>query len=109
MLSAPDLLRDARRTAGLTQAQLAERLGVSQSEIARLERRGANPRLDTLDKAIAATGHSLDLNLGPSPGIDETMIAADLRLTPEERLRKFESFYAFAKGMGGAALRDDGS
>jgi transcriptional regulator with XRE-family HTH domain len=109
MLNAPTLLREARAAAGLTQAELARRLGISQSEIARLEKRGANPRLLTLDRVIAATGYSLELALGQSPGIDETMIAADVRLTPDERLRNFESFYEFARDAGGAALRSDGS
>lgn len=108
MLSAPDLLKEARRAAGLTQAQLANRLGVSQSEIARLERRGANPRFGTLEKAVAATGHELHLELGHGAGIDESMVEADLRLTPDERLRNFEAFYEFLKKAGGAALRSDG-
>jgi len=109
MLEAPALLREARNAAGLTQAELAKRLGVSQSEIARLERRGANPRLATLERAVAATGHELSAELAPGPGIDETTIAADLRLTPDERLRNFEGFYEFLKQAGGAALRPDGS
>jgi predicted transcriptional regulator len=81
----------------MTQAQLAQRLAVSQPVVARLERRGANPRLSTLNRVIAATGHGLDMTLTPPFGIDETMIAADLKLTPDQRLRNFESFYGFAK------------
>jgi transcriptional regulator with XRE-family HTH domain len=104
-MEADRLMREARRRAGLTQSALARRLGVSQPVVARLERRGANPRLDTLDKVVAATGHSLELSLVPSPGIDETMIAADLRLTPDQRLQNFEAFYGFLKKAGGAALR----
>ena len=94
--------------AGFTQAELAARLGVKQPVIARLERGRANPRLATLDRVIAATGHSLQLDLGPAAGIDETMIAADLKVSPEERLRRFERSYEFARRFGGAALRGDG-
>src|SRR3954463_15797286 len=101
MTSAAALIRESRRAAGLTQAELARRVKVTQPVIARLEREGANPRLETLDKVIAATGRSLELNTGPPSGLDETMIAADLRLTPDERLRNFESFYAFTKQIGG--------
>jgi predicted transcriptional regulator len=94
-----ELIRAARRRAGLSQKQLAERLAVSQPVVARLERRGANPRVSTLDRVIAATGHGLEMSLSPPSGIDETMIAADLELTPDERLARFESFYGFAQSM----------
>ena len=53
----PDLLiRDARRAAGLTQAELAARLGISQSAIAKLEREGSNPTVETLDRVLRAHG-----------------------------------------------------
>jgi predicted transcriptional regulator len=109
MASAAALIRESRRAAGLTQAELARRVKVTQPVIARLEREGANPRLETLDKVIAATGLSLELSAGPGAGIDETMIVADLKLTPDERFRAFESMYDFAKRFGGAALPADGS
>src|SRR5690349_24227687 len=41
-------LRWARQDAGLTQADLASRIGVSQQQIAKLERPGANPSIATL-------------------------------------------------------------
>jgi transcriptional regulator with XRE-family HTH domain len=92
-----EVIKAARERAGLTQKQLAQRMSVSQPVVARLERRGANPRLSTLDRVIAATGHGLDLTLTPPFGIDETMIAADLELTADQRLRNFEGFYDFAR------------
>jgi transcriptional regulator with XRE-family HTH domain len=92
----------------MTQAELARRLDVSQPVVARLERGGANPRVLTLERAIAATGQSLDVTLGPPSGIDETMIAADLERSHDERLRRFESFYEFASAFGGRAADDGG-
>jgi transcriptional regulator with XRE-family HTH domain len=62
MSDAATLLREARYAAGLTQAALAERLDVSQAAIAKLERQGANPTVDTLDNALRATGHRLTLS-----------------------------------------------
>lgn len=108
MASAATLIKRSRLEAGLTQAELARRVAVTQPVIARLEREGANPRLQTLEKVIAATGRSLELGVGPSAGIDETMIVADLKLTPDERLRQFEALYEFASRFGGIALRGDG-
>jgi transcriptional regulator with XRE-family HTH domain len=43
-----------RTALGLTQAQLAERIGVRQPRIAEIERGDANPRLDTLARLSAA-------------------------------------------------------
>jgi ribosome-binding protein aMBF1 (putative translation factor) len=53
-------IRDLRETAGLTQKQLADRMGVSQQVIARLESGEAdNPTVGTLERIAKATGHRL--------------------------------------------------
>jgi transcriptional regulator with XRE-family HTH domain len=103
------LIKRARQAAGLTQAELAKRARMKQPDIARLERRGANPRLSTLKRVVVATGHSLKLDLDEDFGLDETLIAASLHETPDERLRGFESLYRFAEEFGGKALRPSGS
>jgi hypothetical protein len=103
------LIREARKAAGLTQAELAERARMQQPEIARLERRGANPRLSTLRRVVAATGHSLRLDLDDDAGIDETLIAASLEESPTERLREHERLLKTTQRLGGLALRTDGS
>lgn len=61
-LSLKLLLRWSRQDAGLTQAQLAERLGLHQPNIARLERPGTALSLRTLERAFDALG--LGLNVG---------------------------------------------
>jgi predicted transcriptional regulator len=108
MTSAPLLLKRSRKAAGLTQAELARRTGTTQPVIARLERQGANPRLATLEKMIAATGHRLELGTGTQSGVDVVAIAADLDGSADDRLRRFEELYEFARGFGGIALRADG-
>ncbi len=108
MSSAATLIRRSRHAAGLTQSQLAARAGTSQSVIARLEREGANPRLSTLEKVIAAAGKSLVLSANPGPGIDETMIAANLRMTPTERLRAFAAAYRGLRKLA-PTVREHGS
>jgi predicted transcriptional regulator len=62
MSEAATLLREARYAAGLTQAELAERLDISQAAIAKLERPDANPTVNTLNDALWATGHRLVLS-----------------------------------------------
>lgn len=103
------LIRQARESAGLTQAELASRAGVKQPEIARLETAGANPRIATLEKVLAASGQSLTLGFDRSAGIDESLIAESLKLSPAERLREFEDFYKFAQNFGGRAVAAHGS
>jgi DNA-binding XRE family transcriptional regulator len=56
-------LRWARQEAGLSQAELASRVGVSQQQIAKLERPGANPSIATLRKVAAALGVRVQLEL----------------------------------------------
>lgn len=85
------LIRDARRSAGLTQAQLAERLGTTQPVIARLERGGSNPTFETVERALVAAGYQIELRATrrPAPEVDESQIAALMRLTPAQRLDTF--------------------
>ena len=88
-MSASTLLRTARRRADLTQAQLGERAGLSQAEVARLERAGANPTAATLERLLRATGHRLELRR--LDAVDETQLRERLDLTPAERLAAFEA------------------
>jgi transcriptional regulator with XRE-family HTH domain len=109
-MSAPAaLLKEARRRAGLTQAQLARRLGVSQAAVAKLERPGANPTVDTLDDALWATGHRLALDApARRPGVDESLIRQHLELSPAERLRGIETMYVQARMLSLAGARSRG-
>jgi transcriptional regulator with XRE-family HTH domain len=90
-VDAASLIKDARRRAGLSQAQLAGRLGISQAAVAKLEHSGVNPTIKTLDKALRATGHRLELN-APAwrPAVDESLIRQQLALSPDERMRQLE-------------------
>jgi transcriptional regulator with XRE-family HTH domain len=53
-----------RTEAALTQAELAERMGTTQSAIARMEGGGARPTLETLEKLAAAVGAELVVGVG---------------------------------------------
>jgi transcriptional regulator with XRE-family HTH domain len=100
------LLKDARRQAGLTQAELAGRLGVSQAAVAKLERPGANPAIATLEDALRETGQRLVLASEPvRPGIDETLVFEQLRLSPDQRLAQLESMYEWGHELTLAGAR----
>jgi DNA-binding XRE family transcriptional regulator len=57
-------LVEARQAAGLTQAELAERLGVSQAQVARIEKRGYDAyTLTTLRRYVQALGQDFSLEV----------------------------------------------
>jgi predicted XRE-type DNA-binding protein len=57
-------LVEARQEAGLTQAQMAERLGVTQSQVARIEKKGYEAyTLTTLRRYVAALGQDFQLEV----------------------------------------------
>ncbi len=59
---------EARVRAGLTQAQLAQRMGTKQPVIARLEAGRRSPNIKTLRKLAAATGSLLVVRLDEVAG-----------------------------------------
>ncbi|HTE85392.1 MAG TPA: helix-turn-helix transcriptional regulator [Dehalococcoidia bacterium] len=57
-------LVEARQAAGLTQAELAERLGVSQSQVARIEKRGYDAyALTRVRRYVRALGDEFELEV----------------------------------------------
>ncbi len=84
-MSAATYLNQARRAAGFSQRELSCRAGVPQSAIARIERGLQMPRVDTLERLLAACG--FELRLGPTRGggVDVSLIDHWLELTPAER------------------------
>ena len=53
------MIKQARISAGLTQKELGEKLGISEAAISNLERRTSPPSVSTLEKIAAATGKKL--------------------------------------------------
>ncbi len=100
-MKAADLVREARRRAGLTQAQLAERLATTQSTIARWERGGRDPSFGTLEQIIKACGLAMSIRMGPRDDHDLGLALLTDDLTPGERIehmldrgRKIDDLFA---------------
>lgn len=60
-------VRELREDRGLSQTELAKRMGTSQSVIARLELGGAEPRFETLERVAHALDAELIVELQPHP------------------------------------------
>ena len=61
-LSIMQAVIDARKESGLTQQQLAERTGISQADISKLENGNANPSLKTLQRLASAMDKKLKIS-----------------------------------------------
>jgi transcriptional regulator with XRE-family HTH domain len=90
-----DLVREARRRAGLTQAELAARAATTQSAIARLESGRTNPSFDLVLRLLKLCGFRLDVSLDPYDDSDLAQAEANLRRTVEGRLDNMESALRF--------------
>lgn len=56
---------DARKSTGMTQKQLAEKTGIAQSDISKLESGNANPSLRTLQRLAAGLGMRVKIEFQP--------------------------------------------
>ena len=101
-MTVAQLVKEARREAGLTQGQLARRLGVTQGAVAQLESPRANPTLSTLERALGATDHRLELRLVPvERDVDVTLLSEALKLSPAERIAAAERLTRDAESIAG--------
>lgn len=85
-MSISNLVREARRRAGFTQAELAERAGVPKSTVGRIESGARMPSTKMVERLVRAAGLRVSVSLSePDPGTD-SMFERTLRRSPAERL-----------------------
>jgi transcriptional regulator with XRE-family HTH domain len=80
------IIHDARWMAGLTQAEVAQRAGVSQQTVAQYERGKRQPSVATLTRLVAGCGLKLSWTLTPEAGLADQPTLDLLALAPLERL-----------------------
>lgn len=105
-MDAVQLLRDARRRAGLSQRELAVRAGVSQPAVARLESGRHSPSLATLERLLSACGERLVLGSVPVDDLDHhdaSLIESTLPLSAEQRIDRLLAVHCFAAELRDAA------
>jgi len=82
-----ELVREARKRAGMTQGRLAELAGTTQSAIARLESGRTSPSLEQVERLMRLCGFQLIVELAPYDDSDIVQAEALLRMTVSERAR----------------------
>jgi transcriptional regulator with XRE-family HTH domain len=80
-----DLIREARKRVGWTQARLAEAAGTTQSAIARLESGRTAPSFDDVIRILRLMGMDLDLMLVERDDSDWIQAQRQIALSTEER------------------------
>ncbi|GLK17375.1 hypothetical protein GCM10017602_18570 [Herbiconiux flava] len=108
MTPAAELLRSARVTSGLTQRELGERAGVTQSVISAYESGRREPSLTTLSKLVGATGLRLETRIAAAERADDVARAAGAGLRSLVRERR-EELEAALGALGATGIRVFGS
>lgn len=95
-MTAAQIIREARLKAGLTQTELAERLGRERAQVARWELGGQEPSYANLSAVVEACGFALKVEIGEreaTPDLDAEL-EASVPQAPQQRvqalLEKFE-------------------
>jgi transcriptional regulator with XRE-family HTH domain len=91
------LVREARVRARLTQRQLAEKAGVSQPTIARIESGAVRPSFDQVHRLVRACGLDLQIAIAPADDSDWSAAQGNLRLSPEARVRQHQAALRFIR------------
>ena len=99
-----DLIREARRRAGLTQAELAVPAGTSQSGIARWEAGRTAVSLDDVIRLVRQCGFDLEVMLLPRDESDMAQATRLAGLTGQERMDRHARL---ARQLAGLRHRDD--
>lgn len=84
-MRAQDVIAEARKRAGLTQAEVARRLGTTQSAIARLERGDNDPSWDRVRSIVDACGLELNVALNDPDPAELATLRRNLDLSTDER------------------------
>lgn len=81
-----DNIKKARLDAGLTQIEVAEKLGVAQAQYARWENGGRNPKDETVEKLAEIFGTSFEILKGRDDGLEEIVsLLREYELTEKEK------------------------
>jgi transcriptional regulator with XRE-family HTH domain len=85
-MTAGKMIREARKVAGLSQQELAERAGVPRQSIARWEQGGVEPGFDTVRRLLRSCGYDLSVVPHEPDASVDVRLGGKHELTPHERV-----------------------
>jgi transcriptional regulator with XRE-family HTH domain len=88
-MTGAQIIREARLKAGLTQTELADRLGRDRAQVARWETGGQEPSFENVQAVVEACGFSLRVEIAEreeSPALDAELQASLLE-APQQRIQ----------------------
>jgi transcriptional regulator with XRE-family HTH domain len=88
-MTGAQIIREARLKAGLTQTELADRLGRDRAQVARWETGGQEPSFENVQAVVEACGFSLRVEIAEreeTPALDAELQASLLE-APQQRIQ----------------------
>jgi predicted nucleotidyltransferase/DNA-binding XRE family transcriptional regulator len=107
MTTSARLLRETREQVGLTQSELADRCGVTQSVISAYESGRREPSVPTLQRLIAGTGFRLELDIRSRHALPRHGHGALLRRKSKALRQLFTRYEVTDVRVFGSAARGD--
>jgi transcriptional regulator with XRE-family HTH domain len=102
------LIREARLRAGISQRELAGRLGTSQSLVARWESGRVAPSFDAVLRSIRACGFELDYSIATYDHEHDLHIAENRKLPALERVQRVVQAHRALDELTSLARQSDG-
>jgi transcriptional regulator with XRE-family HTH domain len=94
-----ELVKEARKRAALTQRELAERAGTTQSAIARLESGRTSPSFEDVERLMRLCGFQLIVELAPYDDSDITQARQRQRMPVTDRLTSHTQMHRSAVAL----------
>jgi transcriptional regulator with XRE-family HTH domain len=101
------ILRGARQSTGISQAQLAIRTGLAPPAISRIENGHESPSFERFARCMEALGFApvVDLRELEGSDADPVHLEAEARMTPAQRLESLFAWMRFGEQLADAQLR----
>jgi predicted transcriptional regulator len=89
-------VREARRRAGLSQRELASKVGISQPHVARIESGSVDPPHTLVRRLVRACGFDLEIRLVERDDSNWTVARTQLSMSIDDRVRSNQGLVALA-------------